>query len=384
MTAPTLVTLLSAATLLSIVYLGVALGCVLAFSRRRPEAPGWQPPVTVLKPLCGAEPCLEDNLRSFCTQDYPEHEVIFGVHAADDAAAGVVDRLAGEGHRCRLELVVDGRLSGPNAKASNLANMYEHAKHDVVVVADSDMRVDPRWLSRVVTPLADPSIGLVTCLYHGRALDGLPSALGAMYVNEWFVPSVLVAARLGAGPFGFGATLALRRETLEAVGGFNALATYLPDDYILAALVANRGQRVVLSGTIVEMVVTEPSFAALFAHELRWARTVRSARPIGWALSLLTHALPLAGALWVASGFSPVATALLIIALALRLTVHELMPGSLGLPHRRAPWLVPLRDLMSVVVWVASFLGSTVGWRGRRLSVWQGGRVRAVGTTRSC
>lgn len=384
MAAASLLILVAAAALVSVLYLGAVLVCILAFVRRRPDAVGWQPPVTVLKPLCGAEPLLEDNLRSFCMQDYPEYEVVFGVQAADDPAVRAVDRLAGEGHRCRLELVVDSRLSGPNAKASNLANMYEHAKCGVIVVADSDMRVDPRWLACVVAPLADPSVGLVTCLYRGRALDGLASVLGAMYVNEWFVPAVLVAAKFGAGPFGFGSTLALRQETLEAIGGFRTLAAYLPDDYMLAALVAGRGQRIVLSGTVVEMVVSEPGFAAVFAHELRWARTVRSARPIGWAFSLVTHALPLAGTHWIVSGFSPAATVLLGIAVGLRVAVHRLMPACLGLPPKPAPWLVPLRDAMSIVVWAMSFLGSEVSWRGRRLSVGRGGRVRAAGSTPSC
>jgi ceramide glucosyltransferase len=376
--------LLSAATLMSILYLSVALACIRAFARRQPDAPGWCPPVTVLKPLCGLEPLLEDNLRSFCRQEYPEYEVVFGVQAADDPAVGVVERLAGEGHRCRLELVVDTRLSGPNAKVSNLANMHEHAKHDVVVVSDSDMRVDPGWLARAVGPLADPSVGLVTCLYRGRALVGPPSVLGAMYVNEWFVPAVLVAARFGRGPFGFGSTLALRRETLEAVGGFRALTEYVADDYMLAALVARRGQRIVLSGTVVELIVSEPGLAGVFAHELRWARVVRSVRPLGWALSLLTHALPLAGAHWIASGFSPVATVLLGIALGLRIAVHEVMPRCLGLPRQGARWLVPVREAMSVVVWALSFLGSTVEWRGRRLSVRRAGRAGAAGRPPSC
>ncbi len=384
MAASILLTLLFIATLVSIAYLSVVLVCVRAFARREPEPAGWSPPVTVLKPLCGLEPLLEENLRSFCTQEYPEYEIAFGVQAADDPALGIVDRLAGEGHRCRIEQVVDGRLAGPNAKVSNLTNMHEHAKYDVVVVADSDMRVDSRWLSRVVAPLADPSTGLVTCLYRGHALGGLPSALGAMYVNEWFVPAVLVAARFGAGPFGFGSTLALRQETLEAIGGFRSLAAYLADDYLLGARVAARGQRIVLSGTVVEMVVSEPSFAALFAHELRWARAVRSARPVGWALSILTQALPFAGAYWVASGFSPAAAVLLCVAVGLRMTIHELAPGYLGLPRQRAPWLVPVRDAASVVVWAVSFLGSTVHWRGQRLSVGRDGRMHSEESTASC
>jgi ceramide glucosyltransferase len=384
MTGASLLILLFVATLISIVYLAVVLWCMARFAARRPPAIGWRPPVTVLKPLCGVEPLLEENLRSFCTQDYPEYEIVLGVRTPDDRAVAVADRLAAEEHRCRLELVVDGRMFGPNAKVSNLANMREHAKHDVVVVSDSDMQVDAGWLARVVAPLADPAVGLVTCLYRARALGGLPSALGAMYVNEWFVPAVVVAANFGAGPFGFGSTLALRQETLEAVGDFRRLSEYLADDYVLAARVAERGQRVVLSGTVVEMIVGEPGLRALFAHELRWARVVQSVRPLGWTLSCVTHTLPLAVAYGIVSGFSPVSTVMLGLALTLRVAVHALVPSWLGLPSGRAPWLVPLRDAMSLVVWATSLFGSTVEWRGQHMSVGRGGLAGSVKSSRSC
>ena len=384
MTGAGLLILLFVATLISVGYLVVVLACMARFAARRPAAIGWRPPVTVLKPLCGVEPLLEENLRSFCTQDYPEYEVVLGVQTPDDPAVAVADRLGAEGHRCRLELVVDGRMCGPNAKVSNLANMREHAKHDVVVVSDSDMQVDAGWLARVVAPLADPAVGLVTCLYRARPLGGLPSALGAMYVNEWFVPAVVVAARFSAGPFGFGSTLALRRETLDAVGGFRRLSEYLADDYVLAARVAERGQRIALSETIVEMIVSERGFRALFAHELRWARVVRSVRPLGWSFSCLTYTLPLAIAYWILSGFSSVSTVMLGLALPLRIAVHTLAPSYLGLASGRAPWLVPLRDAMSLVVWVTSFFGSAVEWRGQRMAVGRGGLAGRVKSTRSC
>jgi ceramide glucosyltransferase len=385
MTGTVLRLVLSVATLLSVLYLAVVIACIVRFTaRRRPmigARPGARPPVTVLKPLCGAEPLLEENLRSFCTQDYPEYEVVFGVHSADDPAVGIVDRLITEGHHCRLELVIDGRMCGPNAKVSNVANMYEHAKHDVLVVSDSDMRVDARWLAHVMAPLADPRVGLVTCLYRARPLAGVLSTLGAMYVNEWFAPAVMVAACFNGGPYGFGSTLALRRETLDAVGGFKELSEYLADDYVLAARAAARGHRIVLASTIVEMIVSEPGLRALFARELRWARVVRSVRPLGWTLSCVTYTVPLATAHWIASGCSTVSTMLLAIALTLRMAIHALMPSRVGLRSRRAPWLIPLRDAMSVVVWAMSFLGSTVEWRGRRMSVGRAGRAGRVTPT---
>jgi len=381
MTGTALGLVLFVATLLSVLYLAVVIACIVRFTVRRRPTIGAQPPVTVLKPLCGAEPLLEENLRSFCTQDYPEYEVVFGVHRADDPAVQIVDRLLSEGHRCRVELVIDGRMCGPNAKVSNLANMQEHAKHDVVVVSDSDMRVDAGWLTRVVAPLSDPVVGLVTCLYRARPVGGILSMLGAMYVNEWFAPAVMVAACFNGGPFGFGSTLALRRETLDAVGGFKELSEYLADDYVLAARVAARGQQIVLADPVVEMIVSEPGVGALFARELRWARVVRSVRPLGWTLSCITYTVPLAATHWLVSRCSMVSTMLLAIALTLRMVVHALMPACVGLRSRRAPWLIPVRDAMSVVVWAMSFVGSTVEWRGRRMAVGRAGRAGRVTTT---
>jgi ceramide glucosyltransferase len=368
-------TLLFVATVVSVLYLAVVLACILRFAERRPPGTEWRPPVTVLKPLCGSEPLLEENLRSFCTQDYPEYEVIFGVHSADDLALGIVDRLAAEGHPCRIDVVVDGRMAGPNAKVSNLANMQQHAKYDVVVVSDSDMRVDSGWLAQVVSPLGEPRVGLVTCLYRARPVGGAVSTLGAMYVNDWFAPAVMVAASFNGGPFGFGSTLALRRETLEAVGGFEELSEYLADDYVLAARVAARGQDIVLASPVVETIVSEPGLRALFARELRWARVVRSVRPLGWALSCVTYALPLATAHWLLSRFSTESTALLAGALALRTAIHAAMPACLGLRSGRAPWLIPARDAMTAVVWAVSFVGSTVEWRGRHMSITRSGRA---------
>ncbi len=203
-------------------------------------------------------------------------------------------------------------------------------------------------------------------------------------MNEWFAPAVSVAATFGAGPFGFGSTLALRRETLEALGGFKTLTAYLADDYVLAARVVERGQRIVLSDTVVEMIVSEPGIRALFAHEVRWARVVRSVRPLGWTLSCLTNTLPLALAYSIASGFSPASTVMLGLAVTLRLAVHALAPSYLGLRVGRTPWLVPLRDAMSLAVWVTSFFGSAVEWRGRRMSVGPGGLASGVKSTPSC
>lgn len=373
------------ATLASLLYLGLALHRTRAFGRvrarersRRPSVSG-APPVTILKPVCGSEPLLYENLRSFCDQDYPVFQVVFGVRDADDGAIPVIERLMRDFPERDLTLVVNDQVFGRNYKASNLANMYEAAKHDLLVIADSDMRVDSTYLGRIVAPLAEPGVGVVTCLYSGRPDGGMWSRLGAMFVNEWFIPSVLVARARKHVPYCFGSTMALRRGVLESIGSFQALAVYLADDYMLGALVSRRGLRVQLVPYVVENVIAEPSLRSLFLHELRWARTVRSVRPIGYSLSFVTYALPVSFGFLLASSFSPAGKVLFGAALALRLAMHAVARSSLGAADRAAPWLVPLRDALCFLVWAASFFGWTVRWRGQELSVWPGGRLRTKG-----
>ena len=389
MTVPvvTLVAALLSVTVASLAYVAFALWQFRTFLRHRRDetshagAAVW-PPVTLLKPLCGLEPALYENLRSFCEQDYPIVQVVFGVRDSEDPAIRVAEQLIRDLPDRDLVLVVDGRVYGENHKASNLANAYQHARHDVIVVADSDMRVGRDYLRRVVVPLEARTVGVVTCLYAGRPHGGLWSTLGAMLVNEWFIPSVLVAHALQPGSFCFGSTMAIRRTVLDRIGGFRSLAPHLADDYVLGARVRAAGLRVVLSSYVVENVVAEPSWTSLLRHELRWARTVRSVRPVGYSLSFVTYSLPLAlgcGVAWaITSGgilASGVTGALACAALALRLATHHVATVGLGTQGSSRAWLVPLRDVLGVVVWAASFFGRTVWWRGRELSVMPGGRL---------
>lgn len=369
---------LFAASLFSLAYVAFALVQVRAFGRLR-ERPAAGPPVTILKPLRGGEPGLYENLRSFCEQDYPVFQVVFGVRDASDPAVGVVERLVADLPGRDLCLVVSDRAVGLNAKASNLSNMSGAAKYDLLVVADSDMRVERTYLARVVGPLADPAVGVVTCLYSGRSEGGTWAALGAMFINEWFLPSVLVARAFRPGRFCFGATMAVRRDALEATGGFAALASYLADDYVLGALMNQRGLRVALSSYLPENRVSEPSLAALFSHELRWARTVRTVQPSGYVMSFLTYSLVLSGGYLLVSSPGIVGAVVVGAALALRLAVHYTVRASLGIAEPARPWLVPLRDALCFVVWAASFWGRTVRWRGRTFSVDSDGRLWANG-----
>jgi ceramide glucosyltransferase len=376
--------ILLAASVGGIVYLAAAVAAVVAFSRRRysgsPEAP--LPPLTVLKPVCGGDHDLYENLRSFCAQSYPEFQVVFGVADPGDPAIPVILRVIAEFPERDAALVLGPGGTEPegNRKVANLARMFRRARHDLLVVADSDMRVGPDYLERAASPFADPRVGAATCLYSGSAARGLSSQLGALFINDWFLPSVLVALLLQPLRFCFGATMAVRRDALDAIGGFAALTPYLADDYMLGALVAERGYDVRLSPYVVEGIVSEPGLGSLLTHELRWARTVRASRPAGYAFSVVGNgAITIAALAALAVGLSGTGIALLSLAIALRLALHAAVRGAVRVPGPCVPWLIPLRDLLCVAIWAASFSGRGVRWRGRSFSVDRDGRVKASG-----
>ena len=245
--------------------------------------------MTVLKPLCGAEPGLDRSLRSFCEQEYAGGvQIVFGVQHPADPALAVLEGLKRDYPRLDLTVVVDPTRHGASAKVSNLINMMRAARHDWLVLADSDVRVPPGYLAAVAAPLADPAVGIVTCPYHGVPRPGLWSLLGTLFVNDWFIPSVRVAALFGSRAFAFGATIAMRRDALDAIGGFGAIADQLADDYRLGELTRRRGQRTVLSHVIVDTSVDERTFRHLVQHGLRWLRTIRVVRP-GGICSFCSH-----------------------------------------------------------------------------------------------
>jgi ceramide glucosyltransferase len=336
------------------------------------------PPATILKPVYGNDAELYENLKSFCCQDYPAYQVIFGARDASDPAVAVVRRLIDELPEADLRLVIDGRLHGANRKISNLMNMLAFARHDYLVIADSDMRVGPDYLAAVVPPLLDPATGLVTCLYAGRPTRGVWSRLGALFINYGFLPSVLVGQLIGARPGCFGATIALSRATLERAGGFDGLSDTLADDYALGMAVRRLDLAVVLSPYVVDAVVHEPGYDHLIQHELRWGRTIRTIAPAGFAASAVTHTVPLALAAVVLSGGALATLAALSIAAAARVRLCRVTDRALGLAP--APlWLMAIRDGLSLAVLMASFCGKKITWRGHALRVAAGGRLIADG-----
>ncbi|MGH8671188.1 MAG: bacteriohopanetetrol glucosamine biosynthesis glycosyltransferase HpnI [Burkholderiales bacterium] len=375
----TFAALLFCAWLVSAVYLSIALIRLYGFRRRSADLSRSLPPVTILKPVCGLDSGLFENLSSFCAQDYPSYQVIIGIRNAHDPALAVIKKLLEKFPAADLQLVVDDTVIGTNLKVSNLANMARSAKHPILVIADSDMRVDADYLKTVTAPFQDPRVGAVTCLYKGAAVSGLASKLAAMFINDWFAPSVLVALSTQRLGFCFGATMALPRQVLDAIGGFEVLADQLADDYMLGKRVSERGYQVWLSSYVVENVVLEPGFKTLFAHELRWARTMRSMQPMGFALSFVTHSLPVALLFLLVSQAFALGCMLIAISALLRVLLHYSAHAGLGVRGRATPWLIPLRDMLGFAVWAASFTGRAVSWRDQDFSVEPGGQMTMKG-----
>ncbi len=336
-----------------------------------------QPPVSILKPLHGAEPGLYDNLRSFVEQDYSMLQVVLGVNNPEDSAIADVRALIHDLPCEDIALVIDPHMRGSNQKVSNLENMLPAARHDILILADSDMRVDPRYLAAVTAPLQDPGTGIVTCLYKGTSTGGFWSYLGALQISFGFLPNALLADALGIGGGCFGATIGLRRATLDRIGGFSPLRNELADDRRIGDAVRTQGLRVVLSRYVVEAQVYEPSFLALWRHELRWARTVKGLAPAGFAGTFVTHPLALALLAAAGSGFRPDTALLLGITCMLRWAGAGVIARTFGCRTDRL-WLLPLRDALSFAVFVASFFGRRVSWRDQSFDVDPSGRMTVV------
>ena len=336
-------------------------------SARRAPVFTFLPPVSMLKPLKGTDPEMYEGFRSHCLLDYPEYEIVFGVSEADDPAVELVKRLKEEFPVRAIQLVVCRANLGTNTKVSNLAQMLAVARFEHLIVNDSDIRVEPDYLRRVLAPLADAKVGMVTCLYRGVANRSLGSHLESIGISTDFSGGVLSAREVEAGiHFALGSTLAFRRSDLQAIGGFESIVDYLADDYELGKRMSKHGLQVKLSEVVVETFLPPYTLREFLEHQLRWARSLRDSRRWGYVGMVLTFGLPWAllvvasihGAWW--------AWALAALTVAMRLAV-ALIVGRVVVKDRHVLpwlWLVPLRDLAAVAVWVVSFMGHTVAWRG--------------------
>jgi len=355
-------------------YSVLTLIALLVWRRRRtPPHPKRLPPVSILKPLCGAEPGLYENLRSFCQQDYPEYQIVFGVLDPRDPALAVVKRLMAEFPSLPIDIVANPHQHGSNSKVSNLINIMARARHDVFAMADSDTCVGPDYLRTVTAPLRDRGVGLVTCLYRAVPTQLIYSRLGAMYVNEWYMPSVLLAWLFGYQGYVSGQTICVRRDTLQAVGGLQAMANHLADDHRLGELVHELGQQILLSPYVPTAEYHEPSLGALTRHEVRWMRTIHVLRRRCFHFVFLSFSLPLAllGILLVggASSITTAAWALFGTVVVARLALYIAHRSGHDRHLLRDLWLLPLRDLLLFWVWYRSLFTSRVTWRGNEFDV---------------
>jgi ceramide glucosyltransferase len=351
------------------VYALVAIWVAHAFQRAaRGSPPATYPPVTILKPLHGAEPNLYAALSSFCLQNYPAPlQIVLGVADPADPAAATARRLIAELPDRDIALVIDPRRHGANAKVSNLINMQGRARHDVLLIADSDIAVSPDYLTGVAAALDQPDVGLVTCLYHGVPSTGLWSRLAAAAIDYHFLPNVLVGLKLRLATPCFGSTIAVRKSTLAGIGGLQSVADQLADDYALGMAVRRAGRKVAIPPLLVSHACAERSLRELSMHEIRWARTIRGVDSPGFAGLAITYAVPLALLGVILGGLTPAAWILaiaLVCRFALQAELHRLFRLRSGIF-----WLGPIRDILSFTVFVASFFGRRVEWRGHRYAV---------------
>jgi ceramide glucosyltransferase len=378
---PIIISALCTATSLGYCALCVTATTSFLWARRRPPPEADDLPlVSILKPLKGTDPQMYASLRSHCVQNYTEYEILFGVTNAEDPAIPVIEKLIAEFPDRAIRLVRCDKKLGVNGKVSSLAQLAAVAAHDFLLVNDGDIRVEPDYLRTVMTELQEPNTGLVTCLYRGVAADTVASKLESLSIGTDFMPGVLVARQIEGGlRFGLGSTLALRKRDLEAIGGFEAIADYLADDYELGRRIADRKLKVRLSESVVETYLPAYNAAGFISHQLRWARTIRASRPGGYAGLLFTFTLPWAILTVILAQGESWAWGLLAAALAVR-GAMALVTARLALSDRkfmRSIWLLPLRDFLAVFLWLGGLTGRKIVWRGEVFDLKNGKLTRS-------
>jgi ceramide glucosyltransferase len=359
---------LEIAAVASLGYTVAAIACCAHFARREREPAGPTPPVTLLVPMRGAEPLLEENLRAFAEQDYPDVQLVLGVARDDDPALPIARRVAAALPGRRIDIDIGEVAWARNPKLANVLSMMRLVRHTTLILADSDTRVDADYVRAVTAPLQQSEIGVVTALFAGVPNGTFAARLGAMFMNEQFIPSALVDRLFGPLRHCFGPTNAFRAAVLQSIGGFEALAPHLADDFMLGHFVAARGLRVVISKYVIRTMVTDPTVAALWEHELRWHRTIRGLQPLGYAGMFLTFPVPLALAAFAVSRRRKPALLLAVTAAIGRIALQRVAARALGVAPA-ALWLIPLRDIFGLAVWARGLTGHDVRWRGAPLQM---------------
>jgi ceramide glucosyltransferase len=368
-------------TALAVLLTGSLVYCVLIavaarkFLSTRLPAPGATPSISILKPLCGHDEGLEENLRSFFIQDYPEYEVILGVHSMDDPAVAIAEKVIREFQgKVPARLIVTGESHVPNAKSFSLNSMVREARYDLLVMGDSDVRVDSTLLSHLAQEFQDERIGLISCPYRAVPGKSIWSRLEAVGMNTELLGGVLVARMLEGMRFALGCTVAVRRSVLDDMGGFSYLQEFLAEDFVIGHRAAELGHGVLLSSYVIEHRIGSESMMRNLGHRLRWARSTRRSRPAGYWGQIFTYPLPWALLLWAV--YHPVWPAvlltLLLRALAAAATARYVVRDPVT---QKQWWLLPLQDVLGFLIWISGFVGDTIVWRDRKCTVLRDGRL---------
>jgi ceramide glucosyltransferase len=339
------------------------------------------PGITILKPVKGMDAESYQNFASFCQQQYSgKLQLVFGVASAEDPVVPVINQLISDFPQMDISLVINPAIHGPNYKVSNLINAFSKAKHDIIIVCDSDIRVTPDYLSSVSAHFSDPKVGLVTSLYRTSNVHGMATAVEATGFTAEMIPNVMVALQLEGLTFALGASMAVRRRALNSIGGFEALSDYLADDYQLGNKIHLAGWRIALDSCFVESMMKNEDLMSVLSRQLRWSRTMRVSRPGGYLASGIT--LPFLAVLMVTLVAQNLQQALLAISIlyATRLTITTIYSRCLTGDHLlpRWLWLLPLRDMLGFFTWALAFLGNRVEWRGSRFHLKPGGKIEEI------
>lgn len=358
----------------ALVYSLLSIAAALRYLSVRAPALGAPHGISILKPLSGLDLKLESNLRTFFEQNYPNFEILFAVRSANDPAAVVVEKLCREYSQVPSRLLVTGEPRYSNAKAYSLEAMLEAATHDLVVMSDSDTRVGPDLLRTVGAEFQDSRVGVATCPYRAVPGAGFWSRLEATGLNTNFMAGILVARMLEGMRFAVGPTIVARRTVLQSIGGFSRLKDYLAEDFVMGQFAARAGHGVMLSSYVIEHHIGNSDYTHSAAHRLRWSRSTRRSRPLGYLGQLFTMPLPLALLLFaVHRAWWPA----LLLTLAVRLLAAGVVGGKVL--RARLDWaLLPVEDMMGLCFWVAGFFGNTVVWRGHRYRLHSDGRFELL------